>query len=152
MTDPELQPEHEDPRIVPAITLLRRTGARSVQIRYHDDETPTVWLAVVEYWLDADGLPSATDTGRAAWDVDAGHHPLEALLRLCARRIDGAVCAHCHRPTAFNEDLSPTFADATLCWYGWDPELTTFRRGCEGETPPRPNRAQRRAQERRRDQ
>jgi len=98
--------------------MIRRTGAKSVSLRFHDDEPPTVWLAIVVY-----------DDRR--WETDAGHSPLEAMMRLCERVIDGGLCAHCHKPTAFAAELEQEFEKDLLCWYVWDPELKTFRRGCE---------------------
>lgn len=124
----------EDPRLAPGIALLGRTGALSFAIRYQDDEEPTVWLAIASYNV-KNGRPAPE--GTPYWEVDAGHDPTEAVLRLCARMIDGGQCAHCHRPSGFHDDITAptnTVLDQALCWYQWDPELATFRRGCEGNT------------------
>jgi hypothetical protein len=55
------------------------------------------------------------------------------VLRLCAQVVDGGRCTHCRRPTGLSEDLDAMPLDRLVCWYQWDPELATFRRGCEGD-------------------
>jgi hypothetical protein len=121
-----------DPRAAAGVKMIGRTGATSIQIRYQDDEQPVVWMAVGEW------------TG-GRQEVGAGFDPTRAVLRLCEQVIDGGQCAHCHRPTGFEPDQLDTMPfDPLVCWYQWDPELATFRRGCEGDTAPRPNRAERR--------
>ena len=120
-----------DPRFTPALDLLHRTGLVEFQMRFQDDEKPIVWIALGRWRPEpAYGRP------KGHWETASALHPVEALLRLCAQSIDGGQCVHCHRPTGFVEDLveSPTeipALDATVCWYAWDPELSTFRRGCE---------------------
>lgn len=126
-------PGADDPRFTPALDLLRRSGARSVQLRYSDDEEPTVWMVIVEHGLDDHGHPIAKG-GRTHYEAAAALDVLTAAFRLCEQIIIGGTCVHCGRPTAFEEALAPTFLNADLCWYAWDPELATFRRGCEGET------------------
>ena len=115
-----------DPRVAAMLDLIGRTGARQVQIRYSDDEQPTVWFVVAQY-------------GRARWETAAAFDPAVALERLCERVIDGGQCTHCGRPTAFDLSADDTENEAisqgTVCWYMWDPELSTIRRGCEGSTP-----------------
>lgn len=109
------------PRFTAAIDLLRRTGAQFTQIRYHDDQEPIVWFVVASY-----------SDGRS--EVDAAFDPERAILRLCERVIDGGVCVHCERPTVFHADHTDTLGammDRVTCAYQWDPELATFRRGCE---------------------
>lgn len=127
--------EVRDPKMVAAIDLLRRTGAADTQIRYSDDGDPTVWLAVVRHRVGTAGVPVATGYINS-WEAAAGHTPVEALLRLCERVIDGGHCAHCQRPTMFHADLDDAplpGVDVLFCAYEWDPELATFRRGCEGD-------------------
>lgn len=107
-----------DPKLVGAVEVVGRTGAKDVQIRYSDDEQPTVWFAVANY-------------GDGRWETDAGRCPVEAVLRLCERLIDGGICVHCDKPTAFDTSFDGAFLEASFCWWQWDPELTKFRRGCE---------------------
>ena len=119
-----------DPRLTAGIAMLRRTGAREVQVRYQDDEQPVVWLAVASYGVE-NGVPVA-EGGDETHEAAAALDPVRAVLRLCERLIDGGQCSHCHRPTGFEPDSLDTMPlDKTLCWYQWDPELETFRRGSE---------------------
>jgi hypothetical protein len=121
-----------DPRAAAAVAMIGRTGAEQVQIRYQDDEEPVVWIAVARWPGDR-------------WETAAGLDATRAVLRLCENVIDGGECTHCHRPTGFEPDQIDTMpAAGAVCWYQWDPELETFRRGCEGDEPRRPNRAERR--------
>lgn len=57
-------------------------------------------------------------------------------MRLCEQLIDGGTCAHCYQLTIFDENPSDGPFDDLLsmmgCVYAWDPELSTFRRSCEG--------------------
>jgi hypothetical protein len=107
------------------ITYLRRTGARQVQIRYSDDEQPVVWFVVAIY----DG---ANPAGIEGIETDSALMPVEALMRLCERLTDGGECRHCGRRTAFEaKSLARMPFDQMICWYQYDPELKTFRRGCE---------------------
>lgn len=112
-----------DPRFVAGVDMIRRTGAETFQIRWSDDEEPTVWFAVAGY-----------PAGR--WETAAALDPVRAVLRLCERTLDGGVCTHCKLPVAFEpDDLSPIESplDRMACWYQFDPELATIRRGCEGD-------------------
>lgn len=114
-----------DPRFVAAYDMLGRSGASEVQLRYQDDEEPTVWMAVGTWRRD----------GQVAREVAASLNPLGAILRLLEQVMDGAVCVHCHRPSGIDIDRSPSDMPMSevVCWYQFDPELKSFRRGCEGE-------------------
>lgn len=119
--------KEDQDKLAATIDFLRRTGARQVQIRYSDDEQPVVWFVVAIY----DGRNPAEIKG---FEVDASGTPLAAALRLCERVGDGGECAHCHRPTGFEPQLLVRMPmDDKICWYQYDPELKTFRRGCEGD-------------------
>jgi hypothetical protein len=110
----------DDERFLAALKLIQRTGATGVQIRYSDDEQPVIWFVVAEY-----------SENRS--EVDAAFEPVRAALRLCERLVDGGQCTHCHRPTGLEPDSIETMPlNQTICWYQYDPELKTFRRGCEG--------------------
>ena len=111
-------PQIDDPRFIPATEMIGRTGAKSFQMRYSDDEDPTVWIAVAVY-------------SERTFECAAASDPVGAVLRLCDQLVDGGQCTHCHRPTVFVADINPTLLDDVFCWYQWDPELSTFRRGCE---------------------
>lgn len=111
------------PKFISALDMLRRTGASKVQVRYSDDEEPTIWFIVAIYDDHA--------------ETDASLDPEKAVLRLCERLIDGGTCAHCQRPTVFHIDHNDrlgSIIETTFCSYRWDPEVATFRRACEGTT------------------
>jgi len=115
-----------DPRFLACIDLIGRTGAKQVQVRYHDDDEPTLWLVAAEF---------PTIDG---WQFEAAGalNPLRAALRLLETVLDGGgTCAHCEKPSGVWDawEQRPPF-DAVVCWYVYDPETTTFRRSCEGET------------------
>jgi hypothetical protein len=113
----------EDPRFLAATDLIGRTGAVSFQIRYCEEEKPVVWMALAEY-----------ERGdRNIWMVGAAMSPLAAVFKLCDDLVDGGTCTHCQRPTGFTPDIDPMPANDLVCWYAYDPELKTFRRGCEGD-------------------
>lgn len=124
----------DNPVFTAAVDLLRRTGQRSFQIRYSDDETPLVWMAVGEWVLDEHGRPT-DGAGKTVYDAAAAVDPVRAVLRLCEQTVDGGHCIHCRRPTGFEPDSIDTMpANDLFCWYQYDPELRTFRRGCEGSS------------------
>lgn len=117
MRKTKLPPGDADPRFGPAVELLGRTGAAQFQIRYCDESPPTVWIAAARWG--------------ANWETAAAMTPTRALFRLCDQVIDGGRCQHCGRPAGFTPDLDAMPAGPLVCWYQWDPELATFRRGCE---------------------
>jgi hypothetical protein len=106
-----------------AIDLIGRTGATSWQLRYSDDEEPVVWMAVASY----------DRHGAVHYEAAAALAPAAAVFRLCAQLMDGGQCTHCRRPSGFSEDLDDLPAGDLVCWYQWDPERATFRRGCESD-------------------
>lgn len=117
-----------DPRFIAAVDLLGRTGVKQLRVAYSDEEQglPVVWWA-------------AGSWKEHGYEAAAALDPATAVLRLCERVIDGAECTHCHKPTMFEMDMPigtalDAFADALMCVYAWDPELSTFRRGCAGDT------------------
>lgn len=115
--------------------MLGRTGATSFQIRYDDEQDPLVWVAVGE-WA-AKRLPPADPTATGTvHECAAGMDPLRTVLRLLDQVIDGGTCVHCGKPTGVSDDFAnPMPLPDVICWYIFDPELATFRRGCEGDTP-----------------
>jgi hypothetical protein len=123
----------EDPRFTAAIDLIRRNGAREVQLRYDDEQNPIVWVAVAGFSI-INGKPS----GRGkinAHQAGGGLDPLTAIFALCRACLDRrGKCTHCDRNTMFDETFEAQPLENFYCWYQWDPELETFRRGCEGST------------------
>jgi hypothetical protein len=116
--------EKED-KLQAALAFIRRTGAHQIQVRYSDDEEPTIWFVVALF-------NKRGPTGVNAVEVDASVDPLHAALRLCERLADGGICAYCHRPAGFEPKMLNRMPfDNVICWYQYDPELKVFRRGCE---------------------
>lgn len=124
-----------DPRFIAAVDLVRRTGALEFQIRYSDDEMPVVWFACARHLKGPDGTPVAAGTpgGEISWDAAAGMTPYRAVFRLCETLVDAGTCQHCSRPTGVHDAPESMPMEDVFCWYAYDPELKTFRRGCEGD-------------------
>jgi hypothetical protein len=122
MTDKPSHPHLNEARFSACLDLLARSGTKQVQIRYHDDEEPCLWL-VYGKWSQGE-------------EAAGGLDPLTAATRLLETIMDGVgACAHCGKATAVTFDWElPTFLDQALCWYIYDPETERFRRSCEGET------------------
>jgi hypothetical protein len=127
----------DDPRLPAACDVLRRTGARQVQIRYSDDEQPVVWLAVVGWYIGRDGRPvaAARDARRPGltYETAAAMEPLTAVFRLCDQVVDGGTCTHCGRHTGFSPNPEAMPLDELICWWIWDPEVDKFVQGCQLE-------------------
>lgn len=119
-----------DERALAAIDVIRRTGAEAFQIRYSDDEQPTVWLAVVTWRINREGIPTKHGAGRAH-EAAAALMPDLAIYRLAEQIVDGGRCAHCHRPTAFNADVASEPLGDLLCWWTWDPETGRYQQACQ---------------------
>jgi hypothetical protein len=130
-------PHPNDPRFLAAVQLIERTGAQSFRIGYSDeaDGPPIVWYATATWGLDPSTGRPLPKGGRITHEAAAAISPVDAVLRLCEQVIDGGECAHCHLPTIFVPDTDTTLLDRIGCVYAWDPELATFRRGCEGDAP-----------------
>ena len=110
--------EMDSDKFKAALDFLHRMGAKSIQIRYSDDETPVIWFVVFQT--------------KKGFEVDASSTPMSALLRLCERLADGGMCSYCQRRAGFEPELLVRMPyDDLICWYQYDPELKTFRRGCE---------------------
>lgn len=111
-----------DPKFIAGMAVLRRTGINTFRIGHTDDEdgAPIIW--------------HCSGTWGTSSECDAALDPIEALMRLCERVIDGGLCAHCRRRTIFLPDhihLGEAIESVGGCVYAWDPELRVFRRGCE---------------------
>jgi hypothetical protein len=111
----------EDPRLMAVLDLMRRAGARSVQLRYDEEQDPVVWVAVAEFLR--------------GYGCGAGLSPGAAAMALADSTVDGGLCAHCGHPSGVTDDWREDMPLANVvCWYVFDPELAKFRRSCEGET------------------
>lgn len=114
----------DDPQFLAGLDMLRRVGAQDVQLRYQDDMEPVVWMALAHF-------DCAPPTGLMVWQVAAALDPPRALFRLLEALMDGGRCAHCSKPTGIVDDPEEMPLEAMICWYQYDPELKTYRRGCE---------------------
>jgi hypothetical protein len=121
------EPTIDSPKLLAAVKLLERTGAQTYRTGYSDEEdgAPTVWYAVAQW---------PGNKAEAAASLD----PVQATLRLCELVIDGGTCTHCGQVTIFDpdppgDDVLTEMLDRMGCRYAWDPELSTFRRSCEGD-------------------
>lgn len=108
-------------RMGACVELIGRTGAQDFQLRYSDDLEPTVWIAVAQ-WHRA---------GESYHLCAAGMNPLEAAFALCEQAIDGGECQHCHKASGVALGFDAMPLKGSVCWYQYDPEMVTFRRGCE---------------------
>ncbi len=107
----------DDPILTAAVALLGRTGARDVTIGYSDEHEPPVWFAAASYAKGHEAAGAMT--------------PRKAVLRLLDELVDGGQCTHCRKPTAVTVEQGPQPLADAICWYAYDPEMRTFRRGCE---------------------
>lgn len=110
--------------------LVGRTGATDMQLRYHDDVQPVIWIGVALYERGTH-MVDGSITDRTAFQVAAGPSPVEALWQLVTVLVNGGECAHCGKVTAIERDFTAQHDD-DRCWYKFDPEVVTFRRSCEG--------------------
>lgn len=107
--------------LVACVDFIGRMGAKSVQIRYSDDEEPVVWFVVAEY----------ERKGKPYFETNAAMTPDQAAIRLCETLADAGQCTHCKKPTGFTDSIDRMPLEDVVCWYQYDPELKTIRRGCE---------------------
>lgn len=111
------------------IEMIGRSGADEFQIRYHDDEEPTLWMAAASW----------KRPGGTYWDSAGGMTPRSAVLRLVGIVFENALCIRCQRKMTFSpqkrEDILPkdleTRVKSDTCYTGWDPETKKFLRDCE---------------------
>lgn len=118
------------PQFLAGLDMIRRTGARSVQVRYQDDEEPTVWMVVAEHVVGGGRPLPRGKPGRQTFTVGAGLTPQAAATDCCALLIDGGLCAHCGNVAVF-DDGGGVFAMPGTCWTKWDPDSASYRRSCE---------------------
>lgn len=120
----------KDPRYTAAIDLVRRNGAREIQIRYDDEQKPIVYVAVAGFSI-INGRPAGRGKVNG-YQAGGALDPLGAIFALCRACLDRVGrCTHCGKSTMFDETFDEQPLEDFYCWYQWDPELKTFRRGCE---------------------
>ena len=124
MSDPRL----DTPRLKAALALLERMGATQVQVRYCEEEQPVIWSAAASF-----KHPRGSSTW---WQAAGALDPGTAVYRLLEATCDGGTCQHCGKTSGVDDGppLSSVFEEM-VCFYRFDPELATFRRGCEGVAP-----------------
>jgi hypothetical protein len=121
------RPVEEEPLMVAALDLLGRMRASDVSIRWHDEEQPTVWMVCASWKTKVDG-----EDGRY-FEAAGAMSPARAAMRLI--ELVAGACGHCGRPAGVTEEWRADLPDADgRCWFVFDPETTSFRRSCEGET------------------
>lgn len=117
-------------RIAPLADLARRGGAARWTIHHTEEgDGPVVWVAVAEMRKGMSHEPILTGSGVS---------PYRAAHDLAERLFDGHQCAHCLRFIVLQDhdapvDAEPMLPESVSCSYAWDPELKTYRRGCEGD-------------------
>lgn len=107
-----------------AVDVVRRTGCKRWEVRWsppENDGMPTVWLAIAEY----------VRGKRTAHLVGAALDPERAAFRLAEQALDGGRCQSCKRPVGITDHFEAMPLAEAVCWYQYDPELKTYRRGCE---------------------
>jgi hypothetical protein len=115
--------EEEMERTTALITMIGRTGAKSTKIQFCEEERPTVWMAVAAYPIEG----SDDEIFIAAGDLS----PLSAVFCLVEKLVDGGTCQTCRKPTGIVMDIDEMPLGSVVCWYQYDPELKSIRRGCE---------------------
>lgn len=102
-----------------SVELLRRCGMTEWQIRYQDDQEPTVWISLARF--------------AGGWNAGCGLGPQAAIVDLLEKSIDGGECLRCGRVMSLTPPGDLTLPIPQLCQVvylsgqGW-------RRSCEGES------------------
>lgn len=110
-------------RVAAAVDMLRRTGIKKFSLRYQEDDTPTVWIAV--------------GTWEGGHVAGVGFTPDNAALDLLERTIDGGRCNHCQRQTVVIDGAPEAEFWSEIerldgCIYWYDADTKRYRRDCEG--------------------
>lgn len=148
-----LPPELND-RLIAAVDLVGRSGAREFEAGYLHDDVP---IEQADWWASA--LYRGTKI-----QVEHELSPVDAAEALAFRILTGSKCNHCHKLVALSDDGAFAFVNATLIdgteWKAkdvarlgqcrWRRVGPKWIRGCEVAEPAGPNRAQRRAKQKRR--
>ncbi len=133
MTAPYASEAEAKDFLTACVDMVGRMGAEGWQLRFHDDESPTVWIALATFTgrLDNIHMPDGGHPTHTKHEVAAALSPQQAAFRLLEQLVDGGHCTHCHKTTGITSDFDDVPLHEHVCWYQYDPELKTFRRGCE---------------------
>lgn len=145
-------PEELEDRLIAAVELVGRSGARGFETGFLEDDVPI---------MEADWWASATYKG-AKITVEHKTSPIEAAEALAERLLTGSMCNHCKKLVALREDAGFAYFRATLIdgrsWNAedvarlglchWRREGRSWKRGCEKSDTR--NREQRRGKQKRR--
>lgn len=101
-----------------AVALIGRTGATEYQFRICDGE-PEVYVSVAKW-------------GDDIYETASSTVPYQSAICLAEQVVDGGQCTHCGKPSAVSDGIETLPFSGQLCWYQYNPEMKTFRRGCEG--------------------
>src|SRR6476646_5152805 len=88
------QMDEPSPIFLAAVDVIAHTGVKTYEIRWCEEQEPTIWFAMSTHILD----------GKPLHTVYAGFNPDEATVGLAEKLIDGGVCTHCHKMTIFEPD------------------------------------------------
>jgi hypothetical protein len=119
--------------MVACTEFVGRLGAETFELRWSDPEelvgkSPTVWFGIAGFKRPS---PIQRNIKIWKWEVAASLQPQQAMYRLLELLVDGGQCTHCKRMTGVSDSLDTMPWNKEVCWYQYDPELKTFRRGCE---------------------
>lgn len=134
MASPDL--DELDPKFSGALQLLERSGMRSFSLRWDEpeDDLPVAWVAVALWHIDPVArrpVPEPTFGSQRVVKMGVAPDPVEAIVDLAAKAIDGGTCVHCGKMTGLEEAFDmPEMIGEIICWQQWDPELAVFRRSC----------------------
>jgi len=111
--------ENVSKKLAAGMEVIGRTGAEFTQVRFCDEDEPTLWMAYARY-------PDGGQQVAAALDLE------EAVMRLCAQLINGGSCRHCHRGTGFTpRGLTTAVLDLSdICLTFWDDDAQAFTQAC----------------------
>lgn len=130
-------PDEAQEFLTALVDLLGRTGMSAFQLRYSDDDEPTVWMAVATYPT-PDAIPVVGGAGKSLRtrylsETAAALDPVVAVYRLAQLLIDGGRCVHCERTTVLwgsyeQPPSEPRLAE--FCYHIFNPTTASFDLGC----------------------
>jgi hypothetical protein len=119
----------DDSRFVAGTVMIGRMGATNFQVRFCEEEEPTVWIVSARW----------ERNNKERWEAAGALDPGTAMYRFLELVMDGGACLHCGKVTSIDDLPATTPMDTVMdkmfCIYRYDPELRTYRRSCEGLKP-----------------